>query len=121
MEQKQEETPIPATEIKVTIGPNNYTIKRPNIGQIIDIEKTKLKLSGGTHSQMLFGTQQAMEAYLLVDAVSVFSILLPDLTNDMVVKSLLELTQEQADQLIKCYEDQVFPWLQQLRNVSSKK
>lgn len=119
-EKKKEERPIPSSTLDIVIGPNQYTIKRPTVGQIIDMERAKLKLSGGQHSQMLFGTLQAQQAYLFVEAIATFTVLVPELQKDLLVKSLLDLTQEQSRPLVKQYEDKVYPWLNALREVASK-
>ena len=115
---KEEGKVLPAEQIEVTIGPNAYVIKRPKVGQIIDIERMKLRLTGGTHNQMLFGSEQSQQAYVLVDTVAVLSVLIPELSKDMLVESLLDLRPDQIKEVSKVYEDQVFPWLQQLRDLS---
>ena len=117
---KQKKEPMPADSIQVVVGPNQYTIKRPNVGQIIDIEKMKLRLSGGQHTQMLYGDLQAQQAFAFTEMVATFTILLPDLQKHLLVGSLLELEQQQAGQLVQVYEKTVFPWLSALRKAASE-
>jgi|JI9StandDraft_2_1071091.scaffolds.fasta_scaffold36990_3 hypothetical protein len=120
-EKEKESKQIPAAELSITIGNNVYVMKRPNIGQIIDMERMKLKMTGGTHNQMLFSSSQSQEAYIFTDMVAVFTVLLGDkLQTDLRVASLLELTPDQAKDLVAAYENKVFPWLQQLKDLSKK-
>lgn len=118
MENQKEAAQIqaPASKISVTIGPNSYDIKLPNNGQLIDIERWKIQLTSGTHKDMLFGRGPSQQAYLITEVIATLSVLIPDLSKDLNVKSLLELDMIMSKQIIKSYEDTIYPWLQQMIN-----
>lgn len=95
----------------VTILTNTYSIDFPTNGKLIDIEQLKVSLSKGTHEQMLFGrTPQSQAAYLTIDAVATFTILIPQLSEDLNVKNLLSLTPIDTKSILTAYEKEFYPW-----------
>lgn len=117
MSDKPSSSQLPSRSIKVTISNREYSIKFPNNGQFIDIERNKIDLSNGNLKNMLFGTPSGQLAYILIEAVATFSILIPDLVKDLDVKSLLELDPYQSKQLVSAYEKHYYPWIEKWREV----
>lgn len=116
MEQKKEKQ-MPANSITIKVGPNEYNIKYPNNGKLIDIERMKIKLTDGTHKDMLFGTNAAQHAYLLTESIATFMILIPELTKDLTVPSLMDLNPMQTKSIVDAYSRVYYPWMEQWRAI----
>lgn len=102
---------MPAKSVEVKIGDNTYTINFPTNGQLIDIERRKVNLTDGTHKEMLMGIQEStQQAYMLVEAITTFTVLIPDLLKDLNVKSLLDLNPMQSKGLLREYIKKYYPW-----------
>jgi len=110
-QETKKKTSLPSDKIKVKIGMNEYEIKYPNNGQLIDIERLKIQLTAGTHKEMLSGVGIAQHAYLLTEAISTFTVLLPDMKKDLNVESLLDLNPYQSKSILKAYEKSYYPWI----------
>lgn len=94
----------------IKIFDNEYEVVLTN-GSLIDIEKVKIQLSGGTHTAMGNSNTMASDrAYLTVEAIATFTILIPQLKKDLLVSSLLDLPLLRTKVLIKAYIEQFFPW-----------
>jgi hypothetical protein len=108
-----EQTPTKelAKSIKIKIQDNEYTIKFPNIGQIIDIESNKIGYSNGRYSQMarsgIVSTNIALE---LVEMTATFSVVIPQFITDLRVTSLFDLDPIAAKELCKEYREKFVPW-----------
>ena len=116
MSKKEEDLQMPSRDIKVKIGTNEYTIKFPTNGQLIDMESLKIQMTSGANKEMLFGTASAREAYLINEAVATFQVLIPDLKKDLEVKSLLDLDPLQSKSIHKAYE-KYYNWMEEWRKV----
>lgn len=113
---KKEPKKAPSEELVLTLGPQNleYTIKFPNNGQLIDIERKKNLLTDGTAQQMLQSDVAGVQAYLYVAMTATFTVLIPKLINDLSIGNLLELNPIQSKPLIKSYE-QYYNWMKEWR------
>lgn len=68
------------TKTVVKIGPKKYEVGYPNVGQKLDIENLKNILTGGRYGEIgRASTITANKVLDLVDAVSFFSVLIPEL------------------------------------------
>lgn len=114
--EKEKELKLPANQINVKIGINEYSIKFPNNGQLIEIERNKNRLTGGTGQNMLMGDAAAVQAFMLSEAISTFTVLIPQLKTDLTVPSLLDLNPYQSKSLIKAYE-KYYRWMEEWRTV----
>lgn len=119
-EKKPKQLPSSEISISIKIGVNeqDYDIKYPTIGQLIDIEKLKIKYSDGTSSQMIFGGENAIKAFMFTEAVAIFTILVPKLKEDLNLKSLFDLTSIQAKSMLKAYE-KYHTWMQEWKEIEN--
>lgn len=113
MEQKKEKV-VPAMEIKITIGINEYPIKFPKNSSLIDIESAKIRMTGGTSKDMVYGGASGQRAYLTVEAIATFEVLIPSLSKDLLVPSLLDLNMQQSQSILKAYE-KYYEWMKEWR------
>ena len=98
--------------ITLKIQDNEYEVSFPNNGQLIDIEVMKQGLSKGTQDSLLNGLGiNANLAWMTIEMIATFTILIPDLTKSLQgVNSLLELDPIQSKELRKVYVDQYYKW-----------
>lgn len=69
--------------VTITIDDNKYLASFPNVGQKIQIEINKQRYSSGQYGSMLLtGTQDAVDALDLIDAISTFEVVCPDFIKD---------------------------------------
>lgn len=111
----KEQKEMPSKEITVKIGQNEYKIKFPKNADLIDIESAKIRMTGGTIKDMAYGGAAAVNAFVAVEAIATFEILLLDqLTKDLTVGSLSDLDSLQLKPVIKAYE-QYYKWMTEWR------
>lgn len=112
---------LPSRTISIKIGENEYEVKFPNNGALIEIEQLKINLSKGTHDTMAnVPTVTAERAYLTIEAISTFSVLIPSLKKDLNKASLLELDPYESKQIVNAYIKQFFPWYKQWMDLINK-
>ena len=114
MDKQKEAKPLPAKSISVEIEGNLYQINYPNNGQLIDIEALKINLSKGTIDGLLFArTAGSQLAYLTVEMIATFTVLIPQLVKDMRVDSFLDLTPLETKGLLKVFQAEYHPWFKE--------
>jgi len=97
--------------VNVKIGEKTYQIKFPTVGQVMDIESKKVLLSGDTYrEQVRTGTKASTFNLDLIDTVSHFMVLIPELRLDLDEKSLLSMSALKSTALIKAYLRDFRPW-----------
>ncbi len=105
----KKELHMPNKSIVIKIGQgsivNDYEIKMPSNGQRIDIETRKLQLTRGMHKDLVMGSASSVDAYVLVEMIATFNVLIPQLAKDINFNSLLELDALQTRSFLKAYED----------------
>lgn len=102
---------FPKSQVEFTITDRKYKIEYPNTGQLIDIEKMKASISGNSYDGISSqNTNSGFYAKYLIDMVSTFNILCPDLIKDMKVKSILELSAVDSNKLLTIYVKEILPW-----------
>lgn len=90
---------------------NNYTVNYPNTGQLIDIELLKAKIADGNYDTLRFSMNPLFQEQAnKIDMIATFNILIPQLREDINVRSLFDLTEEQSDELLEVYLKQFLPW-----------
>lgn len=106
------------TELSLTVKGNNYTIKVPEIGHMIDIERLRMVLSGGYYFEMLKNnTFTSQESLMVIDIQSTFSILCPQLMEDLQCSDLKKLSATDYKELRKAYVDKFMPWWNNWLNI----
>lgn len=96
-----------------------FIIKFPNVGQSISIQSLKDALSEGRYGSLArSGVKESEEALDKIDALSVFSILIPELKEKLKLNdkniSFLELDQFTAKEIVSVYNKQFFPWYNEI-------
>lgn len=98
----------------VQIQGRTYTTSYPTVGQMIDIQVVEKQLSRGTAKDLLFsGMGKDIDAYLYITTFAHMSVLFPTLKGDAKVKTLLDLSLEDFQELVDVYTDEIQPWLQE--------
>ena len=109
---------MPASKIDLKIGENIYSLDFPNIGQLISIERLKIKMSDNTYNQLLFGpTKQSQLAFTAVEAIATFTILIPKLKEDLQIKNILLLPLPRIKEITGVYEEIFYPWYEEWFNI----
>lgn len=97
--------------VDILINKNTYTLSYPNTGQLIDIELLKAKIADGNYDVLRFSTNPLFrEQADKIDMIATFNVLIPSLREDLTVKSLFELSEEEADELLNVYREQFLTW-----------
>lgn len=98
----------------VQIQGRTYTTSYPTVGQMIDIQVVEKQLSRGTAKDLLIsGMGKDIDAYLYITTFAHMSVLFPTLKSDAKVKTLLDLSLEDFQELVDVYTDEIQPWLQE--------
>lgn len=98
----------------VQIQGRTYTTSYPTVGQMIDIQVVEKQLSRGTAKDLLIsGMGKDIDAYLYITTFAHMSVLFPTLKGDTKVKTLLDLSLEDFQELVDVYTDEIQPWLQE--------
>jgi hypothetical protein len=98
----------------VQIQGRTYTTSYPTVGQMIDIQVVEKQLSRGTAKDLLIsGMGKDIDAYLYITTFAHMSVLFPTLKSDAKVKTLLDLSLEDFQELVDVYMDEIQPWLQE--------
>lgn len=116
MEPKTEQKEMPARELKFKVKAgtveNEYTIKYPNNGELIDIEVMKDTISNGRYMNLLSAsTKQSTMAAFTIDMIATLNTLCPKLKDDLKVKSFFNLDIVDNKNLLNIYLKKIFPWL----------
>lgn len=101
----------------LTIAGVKYTIKYPNVGEMLEIDNKKMLLTNGQYGEYLASpvmTKSLRFVLDLVDALSHFSVLIPGLTNQLKVESYMQIDVVTGKELVKVYRDSFTPWYEEL-------
>lgn len=104
-------------------------INFPNVGQLMDIESAKMAFTNGTYSQLVkssINVASSIYALDLVDALSHFSVLIPDLLLKLGLNnnaSILSIDLKTGNKLVEIYRNEYFPWFSkvesQMKNIAN--
>lgn len=101
-------------EKKVIIGKKQFIAKFPNVGQIIDLESLKQALTNNRYGQMaISGISSMYNALDLVDAVSFYQIVMPEVGKYYDIRNYAEMDLDKIQDLIRAYQEQIKPWYDQ--------
>ncbi|MBV7533756.1 hypothetical protein [Chitinophaga sp. sic0106] len=114
MNEGTNEKKMPLRSVSVRIGNNDYTINYPNTGQLIDIDVLKAQFSGGNYEKLKYSYDAGfLRSAVTIDAVATFNVLLPQLKDDLTVKSLFALDRDKMEMVLNEYISKVVPWFEQ--------
>lgn len=92
-----------------------YEVSFPTVGQYFDIENMKMMLTNNSYGDMLrSGLRTAYFAIDLVDCISLFYVLVPDLRKDLNVRNYNDLDPFLAKKIVKAYKSQIKEWYDEL-------
>ena len=100
----------------LVINGHIYEVAYPNTGQTIDIELLKVKISDGNYDALRFSMNEMFQEQAnKIDMIATFNTLIPKLKEDLTVRSLFLLTEEQSNELLKVYVEQFLPWFNPIK------
>ena len=106
--------------ITVKIRDNEYAVNFPTAGDLIDIEVRKAVISRSQYYGLLNNaTVTSTFALDLIDTAANFSVLIPDLMEDLNVDSILDLSIPDAHEIVEAYKKQFSPWYDEWLKVIS--
>lgn len=98
-------------ECKFKIGEKSFTVKFPNVGQIIDIESLKQALTNNRYGVMAAsGVTSMYYALDIVDAISFYQAVAPSVSKYYDIKSYTSLAPEDMKDLTEAYTSTIKPW-----------
>ena len=107
------------------IGQKQFTAKFPNVGQIIDIDSMKQALSGNRYGSMAAsGLASAYYALDLIDAISFYQIVCPEVGRYYDIKNYAEMQLDEIEDIVKAWKDEIQPWyietMNEIRGISKQ-
>ena len=106
---------------KTKSGENRYNLSFPTIGEYLEIESRRMKLSNGTYSQMmrsiLVSSGVAMD---MIDMAATLSVLCPEIMKDLKTQSLLDLDLFDGKELMDAYNRDVKAWVDTWMGIITK-
>lgn len=94
-------------------GIQTSQVKYPTVGQLLEIENKKMLYSDGRYIEYVASplkTKSVRFAIDVIEMLSHFSVLIPDLHTKLSVNSYLDLDPITAKELVKVYTEQFEPW-----------
>jgi hypothetical protein len=108
------------TTLNFSVKGNNYSIKVPTMGNLIDIESSKQELSKGQYQQMIMtDIKSQWNAIELIEAIANLRVLCPELLKDLKVRDISEIDAIDSKELVKAYKEQFVPWYNEWYKVYS--
>ena len=103
---------------KIKIGEFEFEINLPNVGEAMAIQSKKILLSGNTYrEQVQTGTLSARYNLTLIDALSTFSVLIPDFIKPFGITTMADFSLKQSRDIVKTYKTEFFPWYEETMNI----
>lgn len=94
---------------------NDYIVKFPNVGQIWAIEDNKISFANGKYIEMALSPLKIHIFQLdMIDAISYFSVLAPEMKENLGIKNWRDLDAEIGKELTSVYKKQFLPWFKPL-------
>ena len=96
---------------KFSIGNKSFIADFPNVGQIIDLESMKQVLTNNKYGQMAAsGITSMYYALDLVDAISFFHVVVPEVAKYYDIKNYASLQIDKVKDLLDAYQKEIKPW-----------
>jgi len=90
---------------------NTYKIEFPNTGEYMDILSRRELLTSGQYRSISLGSSYNKD---LIDAITLFSILVPDMKKTLNVDSIFDLDLVRSKEIVKTYRKDVKKWYQDM-------
>ncbi len=102
-------------EIAITFNEKKFTVKFPNVGQMMDIESLKVALTGGKYGTFASSGVKSMYVALdMVDAISFFSVMCPKIKNFITTEDIdidyMMMNPSSIKPLVDLYKKSIAPW-----------
>lgn len=108
-------------KITLKIIDNEYEVSYPNSGQQMDIEILKYQITNNKYDTLRFSNDlRSQKMAIWAEVVATFNILIPKLRENLMVTTMLNLEQDQANVLIDVYQKQFEPWYEQWQTLLNK-
>ena len=92
-----------------------YTVSFPNVGQFMEIQNLRMALTNNNYPQMCLSiTKEAILNLDLIDAISTFAVLIPDLRKQFDIKNYQDLDMRIAKVLRDVYINEYFVWYDEI-------
>lgn len=96
---------------KVKLFGETFIVKFPNVSEHMEIEAMKQSLTNGKYGEMVRAGVRTTDRNLdLVDAISTFSVLIPDLKARYKGASLMSIEVKDGLSIAKAYLTDYLPW-----------
>lgn len=96
---------------------NDYIVKFPNVGQMIDIENNKMSLTNGRYADMAMSVLKIQIFQLdITDMIAYFAILAPQIKEDLALKNWRDMDAKTAKELVGIFKKEFIPWFKPLNN-----
>jgi hypothetical protein len=103
---------LPKKRIEITIGENDYVINYPKVGQFVEVEAMKSRLTRDTYTSMTEGgTVPSQMARYTVDMIAFLSVCCPKIKADLNVDSFSDLEMIESKKILKVYVKDILPWI----------
>lgn len=89
---------------------NEYQLKYPTVGQLIDIRVLEQQLSKGTVRDLLTGLNADVDGYIYITTISHIQVLLPELVKDLKVP-MKDMDLLDFQDFVELYTEQIAPWM----------
>ena len=98
-----------------------FEISYPSVGQKLQIENVKLLLTDNNYGDLARSNHvTAIKLLDLVDAVSYFSILIPEIKTSLNVDDFLNMDPKRVKAYTKAYKEDFLPWMLEIEEELNK-
>lgn len=98
-------------EFGFTIDGKKFTVKFPNVGQLIDLESLKQALTNNKYGAMAASGIASMYYVLdVVDAIAFYQVCVPSVAKHYDVKNYTAMAPDEIKELVDVYQKEIRPW-----------
>ncbi len=109
------------TQTQVKIGEISYDVNYPTVRQKLEIENLKMFLSSNKYGDLArSGHKTASRLLDLIDAVAYFSILIPEIKNNMKVADFEIMDIKTQRNMMRGYKVDFYPWFANIESELNK-
>lgn len=98
-------------ECSFNVKEKKFTVKFPNVGQLIDLESLKQALTNNKYGVMAASGISSMYFVLdIVDAIAFYQTCVPNVAKYYDIKNYTTLSPEEIKDLVEAYQKEIKPW-----------